>query len=69
VIGDITFSRRFGFLDAGLDVGGVMGALQGNLVYSTLVGIYSSLIPHLFPVMRKVRLGGAAGKALPVSFH
>jgi len=63
VIGEITLSERFGFLDAGVDVGGVIGALQGNLVYSTLVGIYSSLNPSLFPVMSKFRLGGAAGKA------
>jgi cytochrome P450 len=68
VIGDITFSKRLGFLDAGLDVGGVMGALQGNLVYSTLVGIYPPLIPYLFPVMSKFRLGGAAGKAYLSSF-
>ena len=63
VIGEITFSRRMGFLDAGLDVGGVMGALHGNMVYSTLVGIYSSLNLYIFPVMSKFRLGGAAGKA------
>jgi cytochrome P450 len=68
VIGDITFSRRFGFLDAGLDVGGVMGALQGNMVYSTLVGIYASLIPYIFPVMSKFRLSGAAGKAYLSAF-
>ena len=63
VIGEITLSERFGFLDSGVDVGGVMGALQGNVVYSTLVGIYSSLNPYLFPLMSKFRLGGAAGKA------
>lgn len=68
VIGEITFSRRLGFLNAGLDVGGVMGALHGNMVYSTLVGIYSSLNPYLFAVMSKFRLGGAAGKAYLSAF-
>jgi cytochrome P450 len=63
VIGEITLSERFRFLDAGVDVGGVLGALQGNTVYSTLVRIHSSLNPYLFPVMSKFRLGGAAGKA------
>jgi cytochrome P450 len=63
VIGEITLSERFGFLDSGMDIGGVIGALQGNAMYSTLVGIYSSLNPYLFPVMSKFRLGGAAGKA------
>ena len=68
VIGAITFSRRIGFLDAGLDVGGVMGALHGNMMYSTLVGIYSSLNAYLFPVMSKLRLGGASGKAYLSAF-
>lgn len=68
VIGEITFSRRFGFLNAGLDVGGVMGALHGNMVYSTLVGVYSSLNPYLFAVMSKFRVGGAAGKAYLSAF-
>jgi hypothetical protein len=65
VIGEITLSERFGFLGSGVDVGGVISALQGNLMYSTLVGIYSSLNLYLFPVMSKFRLGGVAGSGLP----
>jgi hypothetical protein len=63
VIGEITLSERFGFLDSGVDVGGVISALQDNVMYSTLVGIYSSLNPYLFSVMSGFRLGGEAGKA------
>ncbi|KIX00635.1 uncharacterized protein Z518_09700 [Rhinocladiella mackenziei CBS 650.93] len=34
VIGEITFARRFGFLDRGKDVGNIMKALDGFLSYS-----------------------------------
>ncbi len=68
VIGAITFSRRFGILDSGTDVGGVMKALDENMVYSTLVGIYSSLNTYFFPLMNRFRLGGAAGKAYLSAF-
>lgn len=63
VVGEIAFEWRFGFFDAGIDVGGVMSALHGNIMCSTLIEMYSSPNMYLFPVMSKLRLGDAAGKA------
>ncbi|KAH6658887.1 cytochrome P450 [Truncatella angustata] len=57
VIGDITFGKRFGFLDSGHDVGGVMAALDTSFTYSATVGVFPSIHPYLFKLM-----GLAAGK-------
>jgi hypothetical protein len=38
VIGAITFSRTFGFIDAGCDFRGVLRGLEGGLRYGALVG-------------------------------
>ena len=38
VIGAITYSKRLGFLDQGLDIGNVIGALEGFLGYATMTG-------------------------------
>ncbi|PTB63608.1 cytochrome P450 [Trichoderma citrinoviride] len=62
VIGNITFSKPFGFLDRGEDVSGLLQALQKVLAYSTLVGIYSSLHPYIFAVTNFFGMGGAAGR-------
>ncbi|ETS84549.1 hypothetical protein PFICI_02574 [Pestalotiopsis fici W106-1] len=48
VIGDITFGERFGFLDSGRDIGGVMAALDGFFGYASTVGVFPSLHPYLF---------------------
>ncbi|KAI5921572.1 cytochrome P450 [Camillea tinctor] len=42
VIGCITYSKRFGFLDQGKDIKGIIGALEKLLVYATMVGVYPS---------------------------
>lgn len=62
VIGNITFSKPFGFLDRGEDVSGLLQALQKVLAYSTLIGIYSSLHPYIFAVTNFFGIGGAAGR-------
>ncbi|KAL7802027.1 cytochrome P450 [Trichoderma aethiopicum] len=62
VIGNITFSKPFGFLDRGEDVSGLLQALQKVLAYSTLIGIYSSLHPYIFAVCNLFGIGGAAGR-------
>ncbi|KOS21045.1 Pisatin demethylase [Escovopsis weberi] len=59
VIGNMTFSKRLGFLDRGDDVGGLLQAGNGALVYSVLVGIYASWHPFLHKLSCWFRLGGA----------
>lgn len=68
VIGDITYSKRFGFLDSGEDVFGLLEALHGQMIYSTLIGIYSALHPYVFAVMRWLNIGGVAGQNYLVKF-
>lgn len=68
VIGAITFSRRFGFLDSGKDVDGLMGAVNENMVYSTLIGIYSWLVPYFHRATAWFNLNGATGKARLYAF-
>jgi cytochrome P450 len=40
VIGEITFSNRFGFLDLGEDVDGVFHAIDNRGLYATLAGVF-----------------------------
>ncbi|KAK5064352.1 hypothetical protein LTR84_000185 [Exophiala bonariae] len=40
VIAKITFGERFGFLDAGHDIGSIMSNLESFGLYSTLTGVY-----------------------------
>ncbi|KAK5382251.1 hypothetical protein LTR20_006117 [Exophiala xenobiotica] len=56
VIGEITFARRFGFLDKGEDVGDIMKTLDGFLSYSAKMGTipelhrpYTTVMSWLFP--------------------
>ena len=62
VIGDITYSQRFGFLDAGDDIAGLLETLQKAMVYGVLVGVYPSWHPWIFWVMQKISGSGAAGR-------
>ncbi|KAL6792217.1 cytochrome P450 [Trichoderma sp. SZMC 28013] len=62
VIGNITFSRPFGFLDRGEDVSGLLQALDKVIAYSTLIGIFASLHPYVFAVTNFFGIGGAAGR-------
>lgn len=62
VIGNITYSKRYGFLDEGRDVNGVMKALDASMPYSTLVGIYPWLHPYMFEVLQRIPGSGAAGR-------
>jgi len=68
VIGEITYSERFGFLDNGDDVAGTMAALEKTMVYSTLVGIFPRLHPFIYAVMEKIPGSGAAGRTYLMSF-
>ena len=68
VMGNITYSRRFGFLDRGDDVAGIMAALDKNMVYSTLIGIVPALHRYVFHVLSFFGIGGAAGRAFLMKF-
>jgi cytochrome P450 len=62
VIADITYSERFGFLDAGEDVGGVFKSLWSSMWYSSLIGVYPEWHPRLYGWMEKVKGSGAAAR-------
>ncbi|KAF2451822.1 putative P450 monooxygenase [Karstenula rhodostoma CBS 690.94] len=68
VIGAITYGKRFGFLDEGKDLGNTMRALDRSMLYSTLVGIYASLHPYLYPLLERLPSSGAAGRAYLMRF-
>lgn len=53
VIGEITFSNRFGFLDMGEDNDGVFRAIDNKGFYSTLVGVFPWLHAWIFPFLPK----------------
>ena len=68
VIGDITYSQRFGFLDKGEDIHGIMKALEVQMPYATLVGIYPRLHPTLFSIMSRFSSSGARGRTYLMNF-
>lgn len=68
VIGAITYSKRFGFLDRGEDVDGIMQALDSSMPYSTLVGIYAWMHPYLYPLLQRIPGSGAAGRQKLMDF-
>ncbi|TPX11294.1 uncharacterized protein E0L32_001112 [Thyridium curvatum] len=50
VIGLITYSSRLGFLDQGEDIGSVIKTIDDEMVYFSLVGVYSYLHKLIFPI-------------------
>ncbi|KAH7208378.1 cytochrome P450 [Fusarium oxysporum] len=46
----ITYSKRLGFLDQGVDIAWVMESLEGFLSYASVLGVYPRLHPLLFHV-------------------
>ncbi|KAF2237257.1 cytochrome P450 [Viridothelium virens] len=63
VIGNITFGKRFGFLDHGEDIGGLIQALEKRRVFTSLSGVYPFLHGLTFRVMSRLPGSGAAGFA------
>ena len=51
VNGEITFSKRFGHLDSGKDIGNIAGALAERLDYCAQVGIYHELHPFFWKII------------------
>jgi cytochrome P450 len=68
VLGDITYSERFGFLEQGEDISGMLAALDSSMVYSTLVGIYAWAHPYLYAIMENIPGSGAAGRNFLMQF-
>ncbi|KAJ4984443.1 Pisatin demethylase 18 [Stagonosporopsis vannaccii] len=68
VLGEITYSERFGFLDKGEDIAGTLVALDKSMVYSTLIGIFPRLHPVLYPILEKIPGSGAAGRTYLMGF-
>ena len=68
MIGDITYSERFGFLDGGKDIDGIIAALHNSMQYSSLVGLYPALHPVLFNPMSKLKASGAGGRLKIMNF-
>jgi cytochrome P450 len=68
VIACITFGQRFGFLDSGEDIDGIMSALDGSMKYSTLIGIFPRLHPLLFDFAAKFPWSGAQGRLYIMQF-
>ncbi|KAE8365754.1 cytochrome P450 [Aspergillus caelatus] len=60
-VGCITFSKRFGFLDEGKDIGGMIEANAQLLLYSTAAGHYPSLHQYLYPLLERIPGTGASG--------
>ncbi|KAH9215294.1 cytochrome P450 [Leptodontidium sp. 2 PMI_412] len=52
VIGELTFAKRFGFLETGKDVGGIIAAVDGLISYAAHVGVYAELHPLLSRVVK-----------------
>ncbi|ETS76877.1 hypothetical protein PFICI_10751 [Pestalotiopsis fici W106-1] len=68
VIGSITYSKRLGFLDRGLDVEGVMKAISNMAAYASLAGIYSFVHPYIFPMMNYMAGSKGMGRTYVQSF-
>ncbi|KAF4969235.1 hypothetical protein FSARC_3488 [Fusarium sarcochroum] len=68
VIGLITYRRRLGFLDRGDDVGGIVAALDQNLRYASLAGIFPSLHPYFIPIKNYLAGGKGTGRAYVLNF-
>ena len=68
VIACITFGERFGFLDHGEDIDGIMVALNRTMKYSTLIGIFPRMHPLLFNTAAKFPWSGAQGRIYIMNF-
>ncbi|KAL1635333.1 hypothetical protein SLS56_001756 [Neofusicoccum ribis] len=57
-IGEISVSKRFGFLDAGKDPLRIIGGLDDFLIYAARVGVYPELHPILFKIVSMLGTNG-----------
>ncbi|OQV00515.1 hypothetical protein CLAIMM_05998 [Cladophialophora immunda] len=68
VIGAITFGVRFGFLDKGEDIGGIMSALHSTLIYAARAGVYAEWSTVLFYLNAIVSARSMKGMAHTLSY-
>lgn len=61
LVGLITWSSRFGFLDNGEDIHGFMAELDAEQRYFTLIGLYTSFDKFLRPLLSRLKFFGPAG--------
>ena len=54
VIGSITLNKRFGFLDQGEDIRGILHSIHSYLVYAANVGIYAEWHDTIRAIQRKL---------------
>lgn len=68
VIGAITFSRRFGFMEEKQDINHIVSGIEAALKYGGIVGMIPSLHPYLFGNMmfRKVLFKLGSRDPLPI---
>lgn len=68
VIAYLTFGGRFGFLDAGEDIRGMMSQLHQVVWYSTLAGIFPRIHALIFYPSARLGLFGAGGRVTMMEF-
>ncbi|KAL6704159.1 hypothetical protein ACN47E_008719 [Coniothyrium glycines] len=68
MIGNITYGKRYGFLDEGKDIEHTMRALDKAMSYSTLVGVFAWAHPYIYPILERIPSTGAAGRAYLMRF-
>jgi hypothetical protein len=66
VVGEITFAKRFGFLDAGEDPKGLMNGIEAYLSYGSKVGMVPELHYPLMRFMEIISRGQQGGPLAPV---
>ncbi|KAJ3560647.1 hypothetical protein NPX13_g9233 [Xylaria arbuscula] len=66
VIGQITYGERIGFLDRGEDIQGIMRAIEKQLAYGAIVGIYARFHRLAFTVMNFLAGKKGAGREFVV---
>lgn len=68
VVGLVTYSRRFGFLDRGDDVGSLIQTIDAEMVYFSLVGVHSWLHRFLFPLRNWLAGNQGTGRTYLMNF-
>lgn len=68
VVASVTFGSRFGFLDRGEDIRGMMGELHELVRYSSLAGMFPRLHAWMFYPSAKLGLFGSRGRVAHMEF-
>ena len=68
VIGLITYSKRFGFLDRGDDVGDIIKTIDNEMVYFVLAGVYKYMHKILFPIRNWLAGNKGTGRTYLMNF-